>query len=483
VYSVLRPILLSLPAWLLAGAAFCVVVATAARRRGLAVIAALRGLIALLAFAAAVFLGGTTGGWVRPVSVTLSVLGTALVVAVALRVHLKRRRRRPADETPADLVWAWWWLAAMDLAALPPMLLSEALQAPHGYLAALPALLGIPAGLAVAAWYFARTLSRAERRMRAALAQGLALLYAGLPIALLAAMEMRDPSLAERVTVAFLLLAVTAPVAALCLRGLRPPRPIASAGQPNPVLDLARLEKRALLVGGLAVASLAWAVFLHLDRCDGELVAEDRLPDSWPATPVVAKSRDAGGVGPFRLQGIHHWYTDCGSFRLHHFDRLVRYSSRVALYDPLLCFSGGIRLDSKLTDQVDFALHQDEASRVFVLSGENDPGEPERHPIVAFRRQLRSHWRFDPPSSAWFCGMAALALLAALGLRGLARARTRPEAGVDRATPLVRWQIRLLLLSLALPWMLEAHRALIGAPTPAHDTRIHTVCRGSPGGI
>jgi hypothetical protein len=455
----------------LAGAAFHVAVISARRLPRLAVLAAVRGGVAMVVAVALSHWLAPEGGWL----LVLSAIGALAVSTVALGLLGEGRRRARAGKAGLGLrTRAWVWLAVVDLAAFLPVIVPRPWLDWVGLGVALPALVCVPAGLAAGTWGLARALAKTEKRRRAAVTRVLACLYGVLLVVFLVTLGASDYRIPGIAAAALCLLVVISPLATTLLGGLELPVPPSPADHPEP--DRARLGSDASLVLGFAVAGLLWAGHAHLDRCVGELVVVDHLPDDWPATPVVAEGIASGWLGPFRLRGIAHHHRDCG-WRMHAIESWVpEYYSATALHDPNLCFGGAVALDARF-DSIGIVLHHDQASDVFVVSEPGSLPQSARQPLVAFRRELGWGWRFDSRGSAWFVGLGALALVVALGLRwrGARRGRADPES--RRAAQLVRWQTRVLLLAAALPWAFEGYRAALDLPTPNHELRTHQFCR------
>jgi hypothetical protein len=471
----LEPLLAPLPAWLLAGAAIQTAIVSANRRPRLAVVAVIRAGIAL---SAAGILSHGLGQVDERVSV-VSGIGALVVWGAALRLYWKRRQAHSDDEPREPLARAWLWLGGLDLAALLTLLVPRPWHASLGLALVLPAVAGASAGFAVAAWCLGRALLGAEKRSKAAVARMLGWLYAILPLASVITLGMSDFHFPALAVGALYVLAVVAPLATILLGGLRLPLSPSPAGAPAAEPDLARLRSDASLVLGLAVAGLLWANVAHLDHCRGELLIADRLPDDWPATPIVAQGIESGWLGRFRFRSVAHHHRDCG-WRMHAVESFMpEYYSQAALHDPDRCFSGAVSLDASF-NPFDIALHHTDGSDQFVVSTADLSIASElspRQPIVTFRRALGWRWRLDPPWSAYFVGLAALALAVAIGL-GWRRARhAQIDSGRRDTARLIRWQIRFLLLAAALPWALEGYRVAVDWPTPGHELRTHEFCR------
>jgi hypothetical protein len=472
-------VLLPLPFWLLAGLAFDVARRTAGDHRPLlATVAVLRALMALLA--SVMLLGGADRSTLPILG--LLVAGTTITCATALRLLWARgaqSSRSPSEGAAGSgrmLVRAWWWLAAMDLAALLPALASG-----HwAWLLGVPVLLGVPFGFALAM----RRLARASwgKKKRAFLARVTSHFCAVLPFLFVVMVSARQIEATLFLTAAFYAMAILVPLYSLCLEGLRLPTTVPMPDSPDVTLvDLARHRRRAFFLLGLAVVSLAWACLHHLDRCAGELVKVDSPPNHWRTLPIIAElfrsGRDA--LGPFHFRG----YTEASC----HYRRtsIVHYGPNdhreKALHDPDLCFSGTVSLEDSFPTWGwdDLALRHDPASDVYVVSGmergrgyfraQQRPSAPE--PMVAFRRDLGPRWRFDLPSSAWFVAAAVLSLAMAAGLGWRVQHRARLDSNLSGAVKLASWQVRLLLLSAALPWGLEAYRQIYDVPSPGHEIR------------
>jgi hypothetical protein len=476
-----EPVLLPLPLWLLAGLAFDV-----ARRTGmghrpvLAAVVLLRALLALLASVAML-------GWVDRSKLPLLgllVVGTTItcVSALAASVFAMGRERRthpsPSDGAPGSgwaIARAWWWLAAMDLAALLPALVFPDRRA---WLLGILVLLGIPFGFALAM----RRLACALGGKRALFARVISMLSAVLPFLFVIALSARQIEATFILVAGFYAIALLVPLCSLCLEGLRTPLVVVRTDSPEATLgDFARLRRRALFLFGLAIASLAWGCLQHLDRCAGELVKVDRPPNHWQSLPIIAELFGSGRarLGPFQLRGytLHR----CG-YRWQSIVHHSRHDLReTALHDPDLCFSGTVSLEDafRTWGWDNLALRYDPASDVYVVSGiergRNSVGGQRapsgEEPMLTFRRDLGPRWRFDLPSSAWFIAATVLFLAAGAGLGWRARRRARRDASMGRAVNLATWQLRLLLLSAALPLALEAYRPLYDVPSPGNEMR------------